>query len=76
MLTSSSTTLTFEASTEPCVVKPRPFWPGVPDLRRTAGRGFGEQVLAERLQAGRIHEVGELQLADLHRRGLAGECAR
>ncbi len=73
MLTSSSTTLTFDASTEPCVVKPRPFWPGRAGLRGTAGGGFGQQVFAQRLQAGGVHEVRDLQLAHLHRRGLAGQ---
>ena len=65
MLTSSSTTLTFDASTEPWVVTPRPFWPGVPVCAGPLGHCLGKQVFTER-QAGRVHEMGELKLSDLH----------
>ncbi len=34
------------------------------DLRRATGGGFQEQVVAHRLQAGRVDEVGGLQVAD------------
>ncbi len=33
-------------------------------MRRAAGRGFQEQVVAHRLQTGRVDEVGGLQVAD------------
>ncbi|MCY1404586.1 hypothetical protein D9M71_197980 [compost metagenome] len=42
------------------------------DLRRATGGGFQEQVAAHRLQAGRVDEVGGLQVADHLRRSIAG----
>ena len=71
MLTSSSTTLTFEASTEALRREAHAVLAGRAGLRRTARGGLDQQVFTERLQAGRIHEVRELQLAHLHRRGLS-----
>jgi hypothetical protein len=44
---------------------------GTAFVRGAAGGGFLEQVLAQRLQAGRIDEGGQRQLAQFGRRGLA-----
>jgi hypothetical protein len=41
-------------------------------LRRARGRRFGKQVLPARVQARRVHEAGELDLAHVLRRGLVG----
>ncbi|MNN11199.1 hypothetical protein D3C81_1241460 [compost metagenome] len=41
-------------------------------MRRAAGGGFQEQVVAHRLQAGRVDEVGGLQVADDLRLRVAG----
>ena len=55
MLTSSSTTLTFEASTEPCETGPSPFCPGVPvcagPLAVVSASGGTPRELAENVSA-------------------------
>ena len=70
MFTSSSTTLTLEPSSEPCCSVPRPLSPGVLVCAGPLAADSDHQVLAARLQAGGIHEVGQLQRADLRGRGL------
>jgi hypothetical protein len=75
MSTISSTTCTFEPSSAPCLSLPKCAVARTAFVRRAAGGGFLEQVLAQGQQAGRIDEGGQRQLAQFGRRGLAGMVA-
>jgi hypothetical protein len=71
-LTSSSTTLTLLASTKPCLMLPSALLPWGAGLRRAAAGGLQVEVLSLRVQAGRVDEAGQLDLAQGLRRGVGG----
>lgn len=72
MLTISSTVLTLEVSRVLCRVVPNPLRPGVPTCGAPLAAVW-EQVVTGGLQAGRVDEVGGLQVADHLRRRVAGD---